>query len=261
MSDTPRTAVVIPKLHIERVTKERDDALNESDSYKTAWEKVSAEYQGVLLEVRKLTDQIDLNRDEFLRIMSALQSYNLECDESFRQEIIGICDRSQRVITQNVPVIEQRNHWESRVNELKKELSEAREAMDEQAKLQLNGHQIGSYWKLEQDRDDLKCRLEKAAADMSTIRSQLKATERHLTVAREERDEAKGAFRVALDDYDRASAERDQLRSQLESSQAECERLRKENQQLSSHIDWLTKDRDSYQRRLLEATYREDMGH
>lgn len=110
--------------------RELREALNESDHYKAVWEKVGVEYQSALLEIRKLTDQIDLNRDEFLRIAASLQSYSLECDEALRQEIIGISDRSQQVIAQRVPVIEQRNKAEAECTRLRAQLEAAESEAD-----------------------------------------------------------------------------------------------------------------------------------
>lgn len=95
--------------------KERDAALNETDHYKLVWEKVSGEYQGTLKEIRALTDQIDLNRDEFLRIIAALSQGGF--NDHIRTEAIGICKRSQQRIVQNVPMIEQRNKFEKERNE------------------------------------------------------------------------------------------------------------------------------------------------
>lgn len=92
---------------------ELHDALNECDSYKAAWEKVSAEYAGTLKEIRALTDQIDLNRDEFQRI-AVIASTGVGAKFN---EILSLCDRAAKVITQNVPVIEERNRFEKQRNE------------------------------------------------------------------------------------------------------------------------------------------------
>lgn len=95
--------------------KERDAALNETDHHKLVWEKVSGEYQGALKEIRALTDQIDLNRDEFLRIIATLSRGGF--NDHIRTEAIGICKRSQQRIVQNVSVIEQRTKFEKERNE------------------------------------------------------------------------------------------------------------------------------------------------
>jgi hypothetical protein len=59
-------------------------------------------------KIGHLEDQLDLNRDEFLRIRSCSGA-----DEEIKQ----LCDRSQTRITQNVPVIGQRDQAEKERDE------------------------------------------------------------------------------------------------------------------------------------------------
>ena len=62
------------------------------------------EFGGLKEGTSRLVDLIDLNRDEFLRIKAC---------PSADAEIKDLCERAQVRITQNVPVIEQRDNAES----------------------------------------------------------------------------------------------------------------------------------------------------
>lgn len=71
-----------PENHIQDHMTAANDALEaaekEADHYKSVYEKVSREYGELLLELRTLTDQIDMNRDEFIRHWVSLKKSVLE---------------------------------------------------------------------------------------------------------------------------------------------------------------------------------------
>ena len=78
-------------------------------------EFANVEEVALLARVKKLEDQLDLNRDEFQRITSC---------PGANAEIVQLCRRSPEVIEQNVPVITQRDEAQARVEELEEQLSD-----------------------------------------------------------------------------------------------------------------------------------------
>lgn len=60
--------------------------------------------------VSKLIDQIDLNRDEFLRIITKCKGMSDNSEEV--KDILYFCDRSQQRIIQTAPVIAQRDKYQ-----------------------------------------------------------------------------------------------------------------------------------------------------
>lgn len=82
--------------------------------------------------VSKLIDQLDLNRDEFLRIATICSALihgdfeNVALALEYTKAIQGMCERSQQVIAQTVPVIVQRDKYQRDVQRI--------EAMELEAK-------------------------------------------------------------------------------------------------------------------------------
>ncbi len=72
-------------------------------------------------DCRRLQDQLDLNRDEFLRIKACPAA-----DEEIKQ----LCDRSQERITQHTPVLSQRDNAIRRNQELEAALAAMTEEKD-----------------------------------------------------------------------------------------------------------------------------------
>lgn len=78
------------------------------------------DHEKALARIAELQAQLDLNRDEFLRI-KALAS----ADAIFGPEIVGLCDRSQQVIRQRVPLIRQLEEAKAHGLDACRELDEA----------------------------------------------------------------------------------------------------------------------------------------
>ncbi|MBE3096982.1 MAG: hypothetical protein IMZ44_07610 [Planctomycetes bacterium] len=72
-------------------------------------------------DVERLTAQIDLNRDEFLRIKAC---------PGADSEIKQLCDRSQSVIAQHTPVLAQRDNAVARSTALEAEAGRLRVALE-----------------------------------------------------------------------------------------------------------------------------------
>jgi|SRR6185369_1283205 len=118
---------------------------------------------GLLAEVDHLTDNLDLNIDEFQRIKAALTGN----DSAMANEIRGLCDRAEKVTRQRVPVIQQRDDLENEVHKL------CREVDDKEAAYQnVSGH----VQRLKGELSDARARiaeLEKEAAEMRKDRERL----------------------------------------------------------------------------------------
>ena len=75
-------------------------------------------------EIQKLTDTIDLMRDEFMRIKAC------PSEKWAKPEIDGLCDRAIKQINQHVPVIVQRDRAEAKALELRVALLTILDAVD-----------------------------------------------------------------------------------------------------------------------------------
>ncbi len=122
--------------------------------------------------VQDQDDQLDLNRDEFLRIKACPGA-----DDEIKQ----LCDRSQQVIVQRVPVIEQRDNAkialaaaEGIFNQIVESLTTERDTLKEQlvhatasrdAEFEAHRHTKGQVDVLEQQVADLEKDLAAARAD------------------------------------------------------------------------------------------------
>lgn len=73
----------------------------------------------------KLTDIIDLMRDEFMRIKTC------PADKWAKPEIDGLCDRAITNINQNVPVIVQRDEAQAKVASLRREITRLQQTVDQ----------------------------------------------------------------------------------------------------------------------------------
>lgn len=66
-------------------------------------------------EIEKLTDALDMQRDEFKRIKALLNF----CSEPTSEEVIDICIRAIQNIEQTVPVVVQRDRLQAANGELR----------------------------------------------------------------------------------------------------------------------------------------------
>jgi hypothetical protein len=98
--DVPTEGAVLRREYIQFRT-ERDQYKSMRDTAREHAVEAEAERDPLRAQLAALTDQLDLNRDEFLRIKACPGA-----DDEIKQ----LCDRSQQVIKQRVPVIEQRDN-------------------------------------------------------------------------------------------------------------------------------------------------------